>query len=44
MPKEMDSGNWPYRHMTMNFEAAAEEAKQDYMEVDFDGNTFLIRA
>jgi hypothetical protein len=44
MPKEMGSGNWPYRHITMNFEAAAEEAKQDYVEVDFDGNTFLIRA
>ena len=43
-PKEMNSGNWPYKHMTMNFEAAAEEAKQDYMEVDFNGNTFLIRA
>jgi hypothetical protein len=44
MPKEMDSGKWPYRHMTMDYEAAAEEAKQDYMELDFDGNTYYIRA
>lgn len=44
MPKEMNSGNWPYRHMTINYEEAAEEAKVDYMEVDFDGTTYLIRA
>lgn len=44
MPKEMNSGNWPYRHMTMDYEAAAEEAKVDYEEVDFDGTTFFIRS
>lgn len=44
MPKEMNSGNWPYRHMTMDYEAAAEEAKADYEEVDFDGTTFFIRS
>lgn len=44
IPKEMNSGNWPFRHMTMDYEAAAEEAKVDYMEVDFNGTTYLIRA
>ncbi len=44
MPKEFKSGNWPWRHMTIDFEAAADEAKQDYMEVDFDGETYLLRA
>lgn len=44
MPKEMNSGQWPYRHMTMDYEAAANEAEQDYMSVDFDGVEYLIRA
>lgn len=44
MPKEINSGVWPWRHMTIDYEAAAEEAKQDYMEVTLSGNTFFIRA
>ncbi|MHA6837754.1 hypothetical protein [Ralstonia pseudosolanacearum] len=44
LPKELSSGNWPYRHITIDYEAAAEEAKADYIEVDFDGQTFLMRA
>lgn len=44
MPKEMNSGQWPYRHMTMDYEAAANEAEQDYMTVDFDGVEYLIRS
>ena len=44
MPKVINSGAWPYRHITIDFEAAAKEAKQDYMEVDFDGVTYYIRA
>ena len=43
VPKEMTSGEWPWRHMSIDYDAAAEEAKQDYMEVDFDGRTYLIR-
>ncbi len=42
IPNHKHSG-WPYNHMTLDYEAAAGEAKQDYMEVDFNGNTFLIR-
>ena len=44
MPKEITSGAWPWRHVTVDYEGAAEEAKADYIEVDFDGVTYLIRA
>ena len=43
LPKEFNSGAWPWRHMTLDYEAAADEAKQDYMEVNFDGATYYIR-
>lgn len=42
--KSANSGEWPYRHMYMDFEAAADEAKADYTEADFDGVTYLMRA
>ena len=32
---------WPARHI--DWDAAAEELKQDYTEVDFDGVTYLVR-
>jgi hypothetical protein len=44
MPKEMKSGNWPWRHMTIDYEAAAQELKADYNEVTFAGHTYLIHA
>lgn len=44
MPKEFKSGDWPFRHMKIDYEAAAQEAEQDYMSVDFDGVEYLIRA
>ena len=44
MPKEISSGEWPWRHVTIDYAAAADEVKDDYMEVDFDGATYLIRA
>lgn len=34
---------WPYRHMKMDYEAAAEEAKQDYTSVEFGGVTYWCR-
>lgn len=43
MPKEMNSGEWPWRHMSVDYEAAAEEAKSDYTAVDFGGVTYWIR-
>ena len=43
LPKEFKSGEWPWRHMKIDFEAAAEEAKQDYTSVEFFGITYWIR-
>lgn len=34
--------NWPTNHI--DWKAAADELKQDYMSVDFDGETYWIRA
>lgn len=34
--------NWPLQHI--DWEAAAEELKQDYTEVDFDGVSYYIRS
>lgn len=44
LPKEFNSGNWPFRHMTFDYEAAAKEAEQDYASVYFDGVEYLIRS
>ncbi|WP_266156793.1 hypothetical protein [Dyella silvatica] len=44
VPKDMDSDKWPWCHMAMDWEAAAEAAKVDYNEVTFDGEPYLIRA
>jgi len=43
MPKEMHSGNWPYRHMTIDYAAAADEAKGDYSEIEIEGATYFYR-
>ena len=44
LPKELTSGEWPYRHMTINYGAAAEEARADYAELTFRGRNFYIQA
>lgn len=44
MPKELQSGQWPWRHVTVDYAAAAKEAEVDYIEVDFDGVEYLIRS
>lgn len=44
IPKEFDSGEWPWNHITFDYEAAANEAKVDYFEAEFDGVTYLVRA
>ena len=38
------SSDWPYRHMTLDYEAAADEAKQDYTTCDHEGETYYFRA
>ena len=42
LPK--DFFGWPYRHITIDYEAAAEEAKADYAELTFRGRNFYIQA
>ena len=44
MPSDMKSGDWPYRHMYIRYDAAASEAKIDYIETEIAGETFFIRA
>ena len=44
MPKQMHSGDWPFRHITIDYEAAAKELEQDYSSIDFDGVEYLIRS
>jgi hypothetical protein len=44
MPKEWGSGKWPFRHMTIDYEAAAKELEHDYSSIDFDGHEYLIRS
>lgn len=38
------ANDWPYRHMEMDYEAAAQEAEQDYMRFTVRGHEFLMRA
>lgn len=42
--KALSSGEWPMRHLKLDIEDAANEAKVDYFEVEFNGSTYLIRA
>ena len=44
MPKEMHSEKWPFRHMKIDYEAAAREFESVYASVDFDGVEYLIRS
>ena len=44
MPKEMESGRWPWCHVTIDYEAAAEEAKQYYASVMFGDDEYWIRS
>lgn len=46
MPRELKSGSgqWPWRHMSLDYEAAAREAEQDYFEVYYFGECYLIRS
>lgn len=44
IPKDMRSGRWPYRHITMDYEAAAAEAEQDYATITVGDDDYFIRA
>ena len=43
LPSKGQQNQWPYRHMKMDYEAAAEELKTDYTEVTFGGHTYYVR-
>jgi hypothetical protein len=42
--KALSSGDWPMRHLKLDIEDAAREAQVDYFEVEYNGQTYLIRA
>lgn len=39
---DMQNDSWPFYHI--DWEAAAEDLKQDYTEVEYDGETYYCRA
>ena len=41
--KALNGNGWPMRHITIDWEAAIDEAKQDCTEVDVEGHTFYAR-
>ncbi len=43
LPKKMQSGGWPYNHIKIDYEAAADEASQDYVQVTLFGEEYLAR-
>lgn len=43
MLKEFNEGKWPWNHMTMDWEGAADDAKADYLTIEADGQTYYIR-
>lgn len=43
LPKEFKEGKWPWCHINMDWEAAAEELKADYFDITVDGQTYYIR-
>ena len=43
MPEGFNSSNWPFNHITIDIAGAAEEAKQDYTCIEFDGVTYYAR-
>jgi len=44
MPDEFNSSTWPFKHMKIDYDEAADELKQDYGTIEADGNTYYIRA
>jgi len=43
IPPELTSGDWPWRHFQLDYEAAAEEAKLDYIECGVADYNYFIR-
>jgi hypothetical protein len=39
----LDSNDWPWRHLELDYEAAADELRSDYNELVFEGTTYIYR-
>lgn len=44
LPSDLETSQWPYNHIKINWEAAAAELKQDYMDVQYKGHRYWIHA
>lgn len=44
LPKEFNSNQWPFNHIKMDWDSAADEAKQDYTTIDYGGKEYYMRA
>ena len=44
VPAELSSGKWPWNHVNVDYESAADELKSDYISIDVDGESYWIRA
>ena len=44
LPTEFQSNTWPWRQMTIEWDAAAEDLKSDYTELEIGGETYYMRA
>jgi hypothetical protein len=42
-PKEFQSGQWPFNHMKIDWESAAQELQSDYFDISAGGETYWIR-
>ena len=41
-PKDFDMNSWPWCHMEMNYEAAADSLRSDYTNIDAGGETYYV--
>ena len=42
-PEGVDTSQWPYNHLTMDFEGMVEEWGSDFNEIEIDGNNYWVR-
>lgn len=42
-PEELESGQWPWNHASIDYESAANEAKSDYNTVEINGTTYYYQ-
>lgn len=44
MAEQLNSGSWPWNHISIDYADAADETKQDYTTIEIGGIEFLTRA